>query len=196
MPQLDQVTFFSQFFWLCIFFFGFYFVISKDFLPKMGRIFKYRKKRVSLSSGGVQSMQQENEKVRASKQALVEDGLNAGNNLLSAHLQRMESWVSKVIADTNKKELSSSNTLYVQWVGDNAIRQQIALQGATSPSTPRIFLSILAEKCKKRRQSSKFGASNVPSSATLSPDSLDQPLGERTKRGPVAQTSKARTPKK
>ena len=29
MPQLDQVSFFSQFFWLCVFFFGFYFAICK-----------------------------------------------------------------------------------------------------------------------------------------------------------------------
>ena len=196
MPQLDQVTFISQFFWLCVFFFGFYFVISKDFLPKMGRIFKFRKKKIALSSGGVQSLQQESEKVRASKQAVVENGLSAGHRLLITHLQRMESWVNGVITNTNKKELQNSNTLYVQWIGDHAIRQQVALQGAAFPSTPRIFLSILAEKCKKKRQDGKSNTAAVPSYATLSGDSLDQPLAERTKRSSSAQASKTKSARK
>lgn len=46
MPQLDTVTYLSQFFWLCFFFLGFYFAIVQFFLPKMARILKFRQEKM------------------------------------------------------------------------------------------------------------------------------------------------------
>lgn len=46
MPQLDKVTYLSQFFWLCFFFLGFYFSLVQFFLPKMARIFKFRQEKL------------------------------------------------------------------------------------------------------------------------------------------------------
>ena len=176
MPQLDQVTFLSQYFWLCFFFFGFYFAISKHFLPLMGRILKFRKKKMNLSAEGVQSMQQENEKVRASSKAVVENGLSTGGNFLLSHLQRIESWLQNVVSDTNKTQWSETNTLYIRWIGDNSIRQQLALQGATPVASPGIFLSIMAEKCKKKI--GKKGSTTLSSRL----DTLDQSLRKKTTR--------------
>lgn len=51
MPQLDIVTYFSQFFWLCFFFLGFYFCLVQFFLPKMARILKYRQEKMALIEG-------------------------------------------------------------------------------------------------------------------------------------------------
>nr|YP_009647136.1 ATP synthase F0 subunit 8 [Chloropicon maureeniae]QBX98797.1 ATP synthase F0 subunit 8 [Chloropicon maureeniae] len=47
MPQLDQVTYFSQFFWLCFFFFGFYVCMVKYFLPALSRLMKVRQSQQS-----------------------------------------------------------------------------------------------------------------------------------------------------
>ena len=178
MPQLDQVTFISQFFWLCLFFFGFYFVVCKHFLPEMGRILKFRKKKMNLSGEGVQILQQENEKVRASGAALVENGLNAGADFLLSHLQRMESWLSSVVTDTNKNPWRKTNALYVKWVGTHSIRHQLALQGTASPPPGVFFAFILSEKCKMLRGDGK----RIPNSAQSTPDSLDQSLVEKRKR--------------
>ena len=49
MPQLDKVTFFSQFFWLCFFYLGFYGVVVKQILPRFGRIFKLRENKNEIS---------------------------------------------------------------------------------------------------------------------------------------------------
>lgn len=198
MPQLDQVTFLSQFFWLCVFFFGFYFVICKYFLPKMGRTLKFRKKKMNLSAEGVQSMQQENENVRASSKAVVENGLSAGGNFLLSHLQRMESWLNNVVGDINKKQLSGANSLYVEWIGDNSIRQQLALQAATPILSPRILLSILAEKCKNKQSRGLQTSRGRNTSVSSRSDSLDQVLTEKTKRetGLPVQGGKSRNSKK
>ena len=42
MPQLDIVTFFTQFFWLCLFFGTFYILCVKYFLPLLSRLFYIR----------------------------------------------------------------------------------------------------------------------------------------------------------
>jgi len=42
MPQLDKVTFLSQFFWLCIVFFSLYLLLVKFYLPSLARIVKVR----------------------------------------------------------------------------------------------------------------------------------------------------------
>ena len=182
MPQLDPVTYFSQFFWLCFFFFSFYIVICKDFLPKMGRILKLRKKKINVSAQGVQNMEQENEKVNASSKAVVDNGINTCSQLLSTQLHRVESWLADVVTDVNRKQLHSSNQLYIQWIGDNCIGQQIALQAAGPTASPRVFASILVEKCKNKHQVSKQSAPGWEVSSRS--ESLDQPLIEKTKRSP------------
>ena len=42
MPQLDKVTFLSQFFWFCVVFFSMYLILVKVFLPALARIVKVR----------------------------------------------------------------------------------------------------------------------------------------------------------
>lgn len=51
MPQLDTVTYMSQFFWLCFFFLGFYFALVQLFLPKMARILKFRQEKMAKIQG-------------------------------------------------------------------------------------------------------------------------------------------------
>ena len=63
MPQLDKVTFLSQFFWLCFFYLGFYYIISKIYLPQISRIIALRKKKLGFSQQGSLQLQKENHKV-------------------------------------------------------------------------------------------------------------------------------------
>lgn len=47
MPQLDKITFLSQYFWLLVFYIGFFLLIQKIYLPRFGRILLYRDKKLS-----------------------------------------------------------------------------------------------------------------------------------------------------
>jgi hypothetical protein len=42
MPQLDIVSYFSQYVWLMVFYIGFYFILVNSLLPKVSRILKVR----------------------------------------------------------------------------------------------------------------------------------------------------------
>jgi hypothetical protein len=53
MPQLDIVSFCSQFFWLCFFYGGFYMLCVKFFLPRLSRVLfvRYTKTHTTLENG-------------------------------------------------------------------------------------------------------------------------------------------------
>ena len=76
MPQLDTVTYMSQFFWLCFFFLGFYFSLVQFFLPKMARILKYRQEKMmqiqTQSSSYLSETETQQEKRWASYLACLE----------------------------------------------------------------------------------------------------------------------------
>ena len=44
MPQLDKLNFFSQLFWIFLFFFSFYFILVKSYLPLFSKVLKFRTK--------------------------------------------------------------------------------------------------------------------------------------------------------
>jgi F-type H+-transporting ATPase subunit b len=47
MPQLDSASFFSQIFWLAIFFCAFYCFVAKSFFPNITRVLDLRKNKVA-----------------------------------------------------------------------------------------------------------------------------------------------------
>ena len=50
MPQFDKITFFNQIFWLIVIFSGFYFILLKNFLPKISSVLKARNKKLLKSN--------------------------------------------------------------------------------------------------------------------------------------------------
>jgi F-type H+-transporting ATPase subunit b len=47
MPQLDSASFFSQIFWLAIFFCAFYLTIAKSFFPNISKVLDLRKNQIA-----------------------------------------------------------------------------------------------------------------------------------------------------
>ena len=50
MPQFDKITFFNQIFWLILIFSSFYFILLKNYLPKIGSVLKARSKKLLKSN--------------------------------------------------------------------------------------------------------------------------------------------------
>ena len=63
MPQFDKITFFNQIFWLFVFFSGYYLLLLKVFLPKLGAVLKARSKKLQKGTQGVVGFKQEQEDV-------------------------------------------------------------------------------------------------------------------------------------
>jgi hypothetical protein len=72
MPQFDQITFFNQIFWLILSFLSFYFIILKNYLPKLSASLKTRKKKLLLGAQANTSFSKEQLEVSDSLNTLVE----------------------------------------------------------------------------------------------------------------------------
>ena len=58
MPQFDKFSFLSQLSWTLLFFFVFYFVILKHFLPLIGSVLKVRKKLLIVEKNSLTNLGQ------------------------------------------------------------------------------------------------------------------------------------------
>lgn len=128
MPQLDQVTFFSQFFWLCFFFFTFYAVLLKSFLPKMNRILRFRKKIHQASSdsyvGEYQSLLQNYHTARIPE-------IRTSTDHLSKVLGNTRNWVDSTLLQLNQsnEQNKQMNRIYVRSIGEITISQTMMTTG-------------------------------------------------------------------
>ena len=146
MPQLDKVTFLSQFFWLCAFFLGFYLAVLKNFLPKMSRVLKYRKKKLGQSHRGVGDTHKENTLVRSSANKVLENGLKNSKDLFKQNSQRTDKWMLELIKKTNNTTLQNTNNTYLQSIGERSISYKLSTQGGFRDFSNTIFLSTLFNK--------------------------------------------------
>jgi len=92
MPQLDKFTYFSQFFWLCLFFFTFYIFICNDGDGVLGisRILKLRNQLLSHRGKTIQS------KDPNSLEDLLRKGFSTGVSYMYASLFEVSQWCKAV----------------------------------------------------------------------------------------------------
>ena len=156
MPQLDKVTFLSQFFWLCVFYLGFYFILLKYYLPKISRILALRKKKMSFSQEGVYSLQQENLQVRQNFETVVSKALSTSKNVFNDFFSRTTGWLDDSVLSLNKTHYQTLNRSYIQSLGETSLSQNLLLYYASRNLPEKLTLKILVEKMKNLRNSSKI----------------------------------------
>ena len=167
MPQLDKVTFLSQFFWLCFFYLGFYILILKYFLPKMSRIIKLRKKKLSSSQEGVTSVQQENKKIRSTYDTLLANGFSLSRSLFNTSFHRTEQWLHEKVLSTNQMHSQAMNKAYIYSIGETSLSQNLALAHVSNAWSHKLFILYLVKKLEllKNFQKQKQSFEGLPSSA-------------------------------
>jgi len=132
-------------------------VILKYFLPEMSRILKFRKKKISQSQHGVTSMQEENEKVRGSKEALLEDGMTLSKKIFKDSLQQTTEWLGKNLENTNRSALQDTNKAYVSSLGERALSQDLSLLGGNVNLSERLYALLLVNKLQTKNSSPQGG---------------------------------------
>nr|QES94803.1 ATP synthase F0 subunit 8 [Trebouxia lynnae] len=144
MPQLDKITFFSQFFWLSFFYLGFYFLILKYFLPKMSRTLKFRKRRMNNSQQNVTSMGEESDKVGTSYQALLSTGLTTCKSVFNQNFKEAEDWVNSTVSQANQTRLGKTNLSYISSLGACSVSQKLLIsQGNINVSEKTCFALLI-----------------------------------------------------
>ena len=146
MPQLDKITFLSQFFWLSFFYLGFYFLIYKYFLPKMSRTLKFRKRRMNNSQQGVTSMGEEGDKVGSSYQALLSTGFTTCKSVFNQNFKGAEDWLNNTVAQANQTRLKNTNQAYISSLGERSISQRLVVSQAFVNVSEKASFALLINK--------------------------------------------------
>lgn len=165
MPQLDKVTFLSQFFWLCFFYLGFYVIILKFYLPKISRILALRKKKMGFSQEGMVSLQQENRKVRENYELIISKALITSKNLFTNLFSRTANWLSTNATSINKTHYQNVNASYIHSLGETSLSQNLLFYHASKNLPEKLTFKLLLNnlesfKSKSQAPSSSFNSSN------------------------------------
>lgn len=125
MPQLDHVTYFSQSFWLTLFFLAFYVILVKSLLPRVSTILKLRKK---LTEPKIQ------ENVSSSAQQtpsvydhILMNAFQQSKDLIAKTSESSQKWTSNTARSVHLQNLSSSQESYVDAVGQLLAKKHILL---------------------------------------------------------------------
>lgn len=148
MPQLDKVTFLSQYVWLCVFYIGLYVVLLKYFLPRLSRILLARKRRLNVSGQGMDSLHQENRQLGDTYEKTVSSALSASRTGFSTFFARNQDWVANSVQTVNKTQYQPVNATYLDTIADNSLAQHVMLYHATTQKPAALTLRLLVEKMK------------------------------------------------
>ena len=118
MPQLDSVTFFSQYFWLLFFFMVLYGELYYSVLPKLARIIKVRKKQHSI--GTLKTVDFNSEKLKISP---VINSILESKNQLQQILKTSSAWSSSVVIQASSNDFLDSNKSYLVNLAKNNLLQ-------------------------------------------------------------------------
>ena len=144
MPQLDSLTFFSQFFWFSFFFLGFYVLLVKYYLPKMSRLLKVRSLKVSsgaLQGTGTQgsTYSQEKKDVRETGEDFLLQGLHSSKQFFHESFEKTSAWVAQVVESTNKGPFQKMNQMYLSTLGNGFSSQALFFNQFKNLVAPRSF---------------------------------------------------------
>lgn len=148
MPQLDHVTFLSQYFWLCVFYLGFYYILLKHFLPKISRILAVRKQKLHSSNQGIDSVTQENHEIRTHCDQVVGNTLTTSKNLFENFLSETDQWVNTTTKSLNQTHYRSLNKSYINLVGEISLSQNLVVYHASQNLPEKVAVKSLLDKLK------------------------------------------------
>jgi hypothetical protein len=138
MPQLDQYSFFTQYFWLFVCFLGFYFLILKIFLPQIAQILKVRASMMEGSGNELEKivLWQYTEKICASGYEV--NGLKSSKDLFTKSFEDTSSWSSMRVAVANESSFNFGpiHKAYIETIGQFSLSQNLSLKQLESLLPP------------------------------------------------------------
>lgn len=116
MPQLDHVSYFSQFFWVSILFLSFYVILVRSLLPRVATVLKLRKK--LTMNGSSEASGQKFTSVANSYENVLSESIKETNALLSNVSRNSSEWVKSTIEKIASQNLGESNSRYLESIAD------------------------------------------------------------------------------
>lgn len=138
MPQLDLMTFFTQFFWFSLSFSFFYIVLIHFIIPSISLNLKYRKKKLEFLALDISKRKQNVFSLLTTYDNIMYKTFNFSRNCFGKIFTYSETWLCKSIQDLNyQKDFTQANTCYLKAFGEKNFRflvLNVSLKNSTRDS--------------------------------------------------------------
>lgn len=135
MPQLDLMTFFTQFFWFSIGFSLFYIFLLHYVMPVISLNLKFRKKRLDILANDINKKKEGAVSLLTTYDNVLLKTLNFSRLYMTKTVHYGNSWVQKTISEMNSAHFLQSNTLYIKSIVTKSLSfvvLELSLKASTS----------------------------------------------------------------
>nr|NP_042256.1 hypothetical protein [Prototheca wickerhamii]AAD12644.1 unknown [Prototheca wickerhamii] len=148
MPQLDLVSFLSQYFWLLVAFIGLYIYLYKNFLPKMYRIYSVRERLSHKSHDSKSSFQPLYTQASKKKNNLFADVMGYVQQTIQTAEVDVQSWKSTHSKQLLENSLSKFTNTFKKAVTLQSLSQFLVLKYAAPLTLSPAFSSGVLPKAE------------------------------------------------
>ncbi len=121
MPQLDPISYFTQYFWLMVVFFTLYVIVATNILPHIGKILKTRNK---LKTNKTVTLNKGTSEITNFEKVLMNSLLQT-KNINANIIENGKTWFNTNLTQTNKTELNNVNEKYINTIGSLILKKNI-----------------------------------------------------------------------
>ncbi len=118
MPQLDLMTFFTQFFWFSLGFSFFYIFLLHYIMPSISLNLKLRKKKLELLANDINKKKESASDLLTTYDSILSKTLNFSRNYLLKITNYGNTWVSNSIINVNSSNFVNANNDYIKIIGE------------------------------------------------------------------------------
>lgn len=122
MPQLDLMTFFTQFFWFSLGFSIFYIFLLHHVMPVIALNLKFRKKRLDILANDINKKKEGVLSLLTTYDNVLLKTLNFSRLYLTKTVNYGNSWVQKTASDINSAHFVQPNTSYVKSIAVRSLK--------------------------------------------------------------------------
>jgi len=133
MPQLDLMTFFTQFFWFSLAFNFFYFLLLHQVMPMIALNLKFRKKRLSILANDINKKREGASLLLTTYDNIILKTLNFSRTYITKSIRQSNYWIHKTTLEVNSIHFLQSNTFYLKnlvFKGLNTVVLESALKSS------------------------------------------------------------------
>lgn len=135
MPQLDLMTFFTQFFWFSIGFSFFYVFLLHNIMPSIALNLKLRKKKLEFLANDINKKKESASNLLTTYDNILFKTLNTSRNYILKTTNYGNEWISKTMSKVNSTNLVESNNDYIKNLAEKSFSftvLELVLKSSTS----------------------------------------------------------------
>ena len=140
MPQLDHVTYLSQYFWMFVLYFALYYGVTKLWLPRMSRILALRQAKLQGVDASNTSSDTETQQLYHHVHGVYAQAHREARGAYTHAVQAGEAWTQATLHQMYGSHYTPADRAYLQDMAQTMVSQEVALYHAKAKAPVGVSL--------------------------------------------------------